>query len=123
MKKEVSFARDYKDGLPEKRPLVKRSIDESAHCVEFLYLRVCHQGHSVIPVDEILVRRELFVPKLYVFFSKCRLNFLYTGKLIPFAFERRSFKVRKVSSTEFWKYSTCSVFRGIRFYSLELSAS
>ena len=95
MKKRSLLCESCMDGPPEKIPFVKRSIDY----VEFLYLRVCHQGHSVVPLDEILVRSELFAPKHDVFFSKCRLNFLYTGKLALFAFERRSFKVRKVPST------------------------
>ena len=54
MKKEVCFARVCKGGLPEERPFVKGSIDEPACYVEFLYLRVCHQGYSVVPLDEIL---------------------------------------------------------------------
>ena len=60
MKKEVCFAKFCKAGPLDKRPFVKRSIDESAHCVEFLYLRVCHQRQSVVLLDEILVRRVLF---------------------------------------------------------------
>ena len=55
--------RSCKDSPPDKRPFVKRSIDESAYCVEFLYLRVCHQGHSAVSLDEILVRRVLFAPE------------------------------------------------------------
>ena len=42
MKKEVCLARFCKAVPPEKRPFVKRSIDESGYCVEFVYLGVCH---------------------------------------------------------------------------------
>ena len=63
MKKEVCFARVCKDGPPDKRPFVKKSIDESAYWVEFPYLRVCHQRHSVVSLDEILVHWVLFTPE------------------------------------------------------------
>ena len=63
MKKEVCFARFCKAGPLDKRPFVKRSIDEPGYCVEFLYLRVCHRRQSVVFLDEILVRRVLFKPE------------------------------------------------------------
>ena len=76
MKIEVCFARVCKDGPPDKRPFVKRSIDESAYCVEFLYLRVCRQRHSVVSLDEILVRRVLFAPEIKLNWDHSKCHFI-----------------------------------------------
>ena len=52
MKKKVCLARFCKAGPLDKGPFVKRSIDESGYCVEFLYLRVCYQRQTEVFLDD-----------------------------------------------------------------------
>ena len=63
MKNEVCLARFCKASPLDKRPFVRRSIEESGYCVVFFYLGVCHKRQSIVFLDEILVRRVLFTPK------------------------------------------------------------